>query len=67
MIIKKFVASQCGAVLDSDVHGGGGTDDTAAIQGILDIAQKDGVGVHLIMDGAALITGIKVYSDTVIE
>lgn len=67
MIIKNFVASQCGAVLDSDVHGGGGTDDTAAIQGILDIAQKDGAGVHLIMDGAALITGIKVYSDTVIE
>ena len=67
MIIKKFIASECGAALDSDVTVGGGTDDTAVIQGILDIAEKDGVGVHLVMDGAALITGLKVYSDTVIE
>ena len=44
MIIKKFVASECGAVLDSDVKNGGGTDDTAVLQGILDMAQKDGVG-----------------------
>ena len=61
MIIKKFVASECGAVLDSDVKNGGGTDDTAVLQGILDMAQKDGVGVHLVMDGAALITGLEVY------
>ena len=67
MIIKKFVASECGAVLDSDVKNGGGTDDTAVLQGILDMAQKDGVGVHLVMDGAALITGLEVYSNTTIE
>lgn len=67
MVFRTFVASQCGARLDSNVLTGGGTDDTAAIQGILDMASDPETGVRLIMDGAALITGLSVYSNTIIE
>lgn len=63
---KTVYASTCGAKLDSHVHTGGGTDDTAALQRVLDTA-ADGDGVRLIMDGAALITGLTVYSNTTIE
>ncbi|MBQ6818694.1 MAG: hypothetical protein IJP35_03710 [Clostridia bacterium] len=55
------------AHLDSDVIRGGGTDDTAVLQQTLDLAKNGDVGVHLIMDGAALIRGLKVYSNTTIE
>ncbi len=55
------------AHLDSDVIHGGGTDDTAVLQQTLDLAKNGDVGVHLIMDGAALIRGLKVYSNTTIE
>lgn len=55
------------ALLDSDVIHGGGTDDTAVLQQTLDLAKGGDVGVHLIMDGAALIRGLKVYSNTTIE
>lgn len=65
MIIKTFYASEY-AKLDSDVRLGGGTDDTAAIQSILDLAKEYG-GIHLIMDGAALISRLKLYSNTTIE
>ena len=54
------------ATLDSNVHTGGGTDDTAALQAVLDRAQN-GEGIHLIMDGAALISQLKLYSNTTIE
>lgn len=54
------------AKLDSNVFTGGGTDDTAALQAVLDTA-KDNGGVHLIMDGAALVSGLVVYSGTTIE
>ncbi|MBR0443315.1 MAG: hypothetical protein IIX15_03155 [Clostridia bacterium] len=54
------------AKLDSNVRTGGGTDDTAALQSLLDIA-RDGGGVHLIVDGAALVSGLTVYSNTTIE
>ena len=54
------------ASLDSNVRTGGGTDDTRAIQSLLDIARDEG-GVHLIVDGAALISGLTVYSNTTIE
>ena len=63
--IRKIYASQY-AKLDSNVYTGGGTDDTAALQAILDIARDEG-GVHLVMDGAALISGLDVYSNTTIE
>lgn len=54
------------AKLDSNVRTGGGTDDTAAIQSLLDIARDEG-GVYLIVDGAALVSGLTVYSNTTIE
>lgn len=59
-------ASRCGAKLDSDVIRGGGTDDTAALQAALDRAPQLG-RLKLVMDGAALIRGLKVHSNTTIE
>jgi len=59
-------ASQAGARLDSSVLSGGGTDDTTAIQAILDQAPKLG-NLHLIVDGAALVRGLDVYANTTIE
>jgi hypothetical protein len=59
-------ASQAGAKLDSNVISGGGTDDTEVIQGILDKALVLG-NLHLIMDGAALIRGLNIRSNTTIE
>lgn len=61
-----FYASECGAKLNSDVYLGGGDDDTAVIQAVLDKAPELG-NVHLIIDGAALVTGLKVHSNTTIE
>jgi hypothetical protein len=61
-----IVASEAGAKLDSDVSKGGGTDDTALIQGILDRAPKLG-SLRLIVDGAILVRGLKVHSNTTIE
>jgi hypothetical protein len=54
------------AKLDSNVITGGGTDDTKALQDLLNKALVWG-GLHLIMDGAALITGLKIHSNTTIE
>lgn len=59
-------ASECGAKLNSNVYTGGGDDDTAAIQIILDKAPELG-SLHLIIDGAALVSGLKVHSNTTIE
>ncbi len=59
-------ASQTGAKLDSNVHTGGGSDDTKILQSVLDQAPEMG-SLHLIMDGAALITGINIRSNTTIE
>lgn len=61
-----FYASECGAKLNSDVYLGGGDDDTFAIQAVLDKAPILG-NVHLIMDGAALVTGLTIHSNTTIE
>ena len=52
--------------LDSNVHTGGGTDVTEPIQELLNIARSEG-GVHLIMDGAALVSHLRVYDNTTIE
>ncbi len=60
-------ASELGAKLDSCVLNGGGTDDTAILQGFFDTAKDGKTSICLIMDGAALITGIKVYSNTTIR
>ena len=59
-------ASQAGANLDSNVISGGGTDDTDIIQALLDKAPVMG-SLHLVMDGAALIRGLTIYSNTTIE
>lgn len=62
---KIIYASQY-AKLDSNVMTGGGTDDTEALQGLLDKALEWG-RVRLIMDGAALVRGLVVHSNTTIE
>ncbi len=59
-------ASQTGAKLDSNVYAGGGTDDTIILQSVLDKAKESG-SLHLIMDGAALIRGLNIHSNTTIE
>ena len=61
----KIIASEV-AKLDSNVYTGGGTDDTDALQKVLDMAPEHG-GVHLVMDGAALVRGLKLHSNTTIE
>ena len=52
--------------LDSDVFEGGGTNETEILQAILNKAKEWG-RVKLIMDGAALISGLTIYSNTTIE
>ena len=64
MRIKTVLASSV-AHLDSNVYFGGGTDDTAALQAVLDEANED-CSVRLIMDGAALVRGLRVHSNTTI-
>ncbi len=64
-MVKIIRASEIGAKLDSNVYTGGGTDDTAVLQRALNEA-KNG-GVHLILDGAALVSGLVVHSNTTIE
>ena len=54
------------ARLDSNVYTGGGTDDTEALQSLLDKALEWG-RLKLILDGAALVRGLKVHSNTTIE
>lgn len=64
MKTKTVYASEY-ACLDSNVKTGGGTDDTAAIQQLLDEALKQ--PLHLVMDGAALVGGLTFHSNTTIE
>ena len=61
----KIIASEI-VKLDSNVYTGGGTDATDMLQAVLDKAPEAG-GVHLIMDGAALVRGLKIHSNTTIE
>ena len=65
MTVKKIIASEV-ITLDSDVIKGGGTDVTEQLQAILDEALTCG-GVHLVMDGAALVSSLRVHSNTTIE
>ena len=63
---RTVVASESGILLDSDVWTGGGTDQTDAIQAILDKAEEWG-RLHFIMDGAALVSrSLRVHSNTTI-
>jgi hypothetical protein len=59
-------ASEAGAALDSNLMTGGGTDDTAVLQKILNRAEK-GSALHLIIDGPALVSGLEIYSHTTVE
>lgn len=52
--------------LDSNVLTGGGTNETAILQAILDQAKEWG-RLKLVMDGAALISGLTIHSNTTIE
>lgn len=63
-ITGKVVFASRTCVLDSNVITGGGTDDTLAIQAILDTAQTE--PLCLVMDGAALVGAINVYGNTTI-
>jgi len=63
---RAVYASAAGAALDSNLVTGGGTDDTDVLQGVLDQA-KSGDPVHLIIDGAALVSGLDVYGCTTVE
>ena len=63
---QTVLASATSAALNSNVKNGGGTDDTAALQQVLDSAASAG-GVRLVMDGAALVSSLRVHSNTTIE
>lgn len=58
-------ASSTGAKLDSDVHTGGGHDDTAPLQAAFDQARSG--PLELIMDGAALVSGLTIHSHTTVR
>ena len=64
--MTKTVLASEHAVLDSNAYTGGGTDDTDALQFLLDKAVLWG-GLKVIMDGAALVRGLRVHSNTTIE
>ncbi len=62
--IHKIIASEI-STRDSDVYNGGGTNLTDKPQRILDLAKN--AFVHLVTDGAALIHGLCVHPNTIIE
>lgn len=59
-------ASVAGAKLDSNLMKGGGTDDTAVLQKILNEAEN-GSPIRLIIDGPTLVSGLNVYGSTTLE
>ena len=63
---RTIIVSAVGAKLDSNVHRGGGTDQTDLIQGLLDRAPKLG-SLRLIVDGPMLVRGLRIHSNTTIE
>lgn len=66
MRLQTIVASEAGIVLDSNVKTGGGTDMTSQLQVLLDRAGED-CALHLILDGAALVRGLRLHSNTTLE
>jgi hypothetical protein len=52
-----------GAVLNSNITTGGGTNDTAAIQAAFDLASS-GTRITVVVDGVALVNQIKIRSNT---
>ncbi|MDR1172492.1 MAG: hypothetical protein LBL24_08575 [Bacteroidales bacterium] len=64
---RAVYASEWGVTLNSDVYKGGGADMTEKLQTLLDKAPEWG-RLHLILDGAALISRpLKIHSNTTIE
>mgnify|MGYP001619908242 CR=1 FL=1 len=62
-----YFLSQNGAISDADLSEGSvvfGTDNTTAIQNVLDKAQSEPIAVY--WDGKYSVTGLKVYSNTTI-
>lgn len=53
--------------MNSNLASGGGTDDTNALQTLLDYAANGRDSVHLILDGAALVSGLRIHSNTTLE
>lgn len=64
---KTVVYASDVATLDSNVQTGGGTDVTSALQAVLNEAIGGTEAVELIMDGAALVTGLHIYSNSTIR
>lgn len=64
--ITTVYASKAGCALDSNLDTGGGTDDTAALQAVLDSAPTKGT-LRLVIEKPALITGLRVASNTIIQ
>jgi len=56
-----FFASEHGCALNSNIDTGGGTDDTVALQSLLDTIHASGGGV-LVIDGVALVSGVLAYT-----
>jgi len=56
------------AALDSNINSGGGTDDTAALQAVLDQANtSENKPIELVMDGVALVSTLRVWRNTTIR
>ena len=56
-----------GAALNSNIDTGGGTDDTAAIQAIIDAPRLPGQTLEIVFDGVALVSGLVLRSNTTIR
>lgn len=64
---RVLYASRSGCALNSNLSTGGGTDDTAALQAMLDTAQ-DGKPLEVVIDGAARLSGgLSIRSNTTVR
>lgn len=61
-----FVRASDFLLLDSDVEKGGGTDQTAEVQAILDKAKEWG-GLYFLLDGPVLVSRLTIHSNTTIH
>jgi hypothetical protein len=59
-------ASQHGVVMDSSPTGGG-TDNTAALQALLNLANSTDKPTRIVIDGWALTAPLRIYSNTTLE
>jgi hypothetical protein len=64
---RVLYASACGAALNSNISTGGGTDDTNALQAMLNMALILG-SAHVVIEGVALISApLMIFSNTWLE